>query len=271
MTVAAGPRPVLVIAGSDPSGGAGIEADIKTLTALGAYAMTAITALTVQDTQGISEIHAVPAGFVGRQLRRLLADIGAEAIKIGLLGSAGMVDAVAVALRESARGVPIVLDPVLHSTSGTALLEPDGLRSLITTLLPMARLVTPNLDEAAALTGRPVRTLEDMQTAAEALLGMGAGAALVTGGHLEGDALFDVLLEAGGMRIYEGRRIDSAHTHGTGCTLSSAIAAALAAGKSLPEAVAEAREFVRRAITKAPGLGRGKGPLGHAAAGRPKD
>lgn len=271
MTMAAGNRPVLVVGGSDPSGGAGIEADIKTVTALGAYAMTAITALTVQDTEGISEIHAVPAGFVGRQLRTLLADIDAEAIKIGLLGSAEMVNVVALALQEAAAGVPIVLDPVLSSTNGTALLEPDGLHSLMTTLLPMASLVTPNLDEAAALTGRPVKTLEDMQAAAEALVGMGAGAALVTGGHLAGDELFDVLLDADGITTYEDRRIDSRHTHGTGCTLSSAIAAGLAVGKSLQEAVAEARRFVRRAIAAAPGLGSGKGPLGHAAAGRDDD
>ncbi len=259
---------VLIVAGSDSGGGAGIQADIKTVTALQGYAATAITALTVQDTKGVTEIHAVPAGFVGRQLRTLLADIGAQAVKIGLLGSAEMVDVVALALQEAAAGVPIVLDPVLSSTSGTALLEPDGVHSLMTTLLPMASLVTPNLDEAAALTGRPVRTLEDMQAAAEALVGMGAGAALVTGGHLEGDELFDVLLDADGIRTYEGRRIDSRHTHGTGCTLSSAIAAGLAVGKSLSEAVAEAREFVRRAIAAAPGLGSGRGPLGHAGAGR---
>lgn len=271
MTMAALSRPVLVIAGSDPSGGAGIEADIKTLTALGAYAMTAITVLTVQDTEGITEIHAVPAGFVGRQLRTLLADIGPQAIKIGLLGSARMVDAVALALQEAAAGVPIVLDPVLKATSGMALLEPAGLHSLIKTLLPMASLVTPNLDEAAALTGRPVKTLEDMQAAAEALVGMGAAAALVTGGHLEGDQLFDVLLDADGIKTYEDRRLDSRHTHGTGCTLSSAIAAGLAVGKSLPVAVGEARQFVRRAIVAAPGLGSGRGPLGHAGAGPGND
>jgi hydroxymethylpyrimidine/phosphomethylpyrimidine kinase len=268
MTPAAGHRPVLVIAGSDPSGGAGVEADIKTITALGAYAMTAITALTVQDTQGISEIHGIPAAFVGQQLYKLLADIGADAIKIGMLGSAEMVKVVAVGLQEAAAGVPIVLDPVLAATSGTKLLEPEGLDSLKTTLLPMASLITPNLDEAAALTGREVRTLEDMKGAARALVEMGAGAVLVTGGHLEGDTIFDLLLVAGKIKIYEDRRIDSRHTHGTGCTLSSAIAAGLADGKSLEEAVAEARAFVRRAIAAAPELGSGRGPLGHAGAGR---
>ena len=271
MSSAAGPRPVLIIAGSDPSGGAGIEADIKTVTALGAYAMTAITAVTVQNTAGITEIHGIPAAFVGQQLYTLLGDIAAEAIKIGMLGSAEMVNVVALALKESAAGIPLVLDPVLASTSGTALLDPDGLDRLKSTLLPMASLVTPNLDEAAALTGRQVRTLDEMKRAAAALVEMGARAALVTGGHLAGERLFDVLLEAQGRRIFEDRRLDSRNTHGTGCTLSTAIATELAGGKPLAEAVASAREFVRRAIVAAPDLGSGRGPLGHAGAGQADD
>ena len=271
MNGVAGQKPVLVIAGSDPSGGAGIEADIKTITALGAYAATAITALTVQDTEGISEVYPIPADFVGRQLTMLLADIGADAIKIGMLGSAEMVRVVALTLEVSAPGVPIVLDPVLASSSGTALLEPEGLEALRTILLPMASIVTPNLAEAAALTGRDVTTLEDMKAAAEALVARGCGAALVTGGHLEGDRIFDVLFDADGVTVFEDQRIDSRHTHGTGCTLSSAIAGGLAERKPLGTAVTEARQFVRRAITAAPGLGRGQGPLGHAAAGRRQD
>ncbi|MEE8371302.1 MAG: bifunctional hydroxymethylpyrimidine kinase/phosphomethylpyrimidine kinase [Sphingomonadales bacterium] len=264
------PKPrgrVLAIAGSDPSGGAGIEADIKTITALGGFAATAITAITLQDTHGVHDIRYMDPVFVGRQIEAVMADIGADCIKIGMLGSADMVRAVAGALKEAAAGIPVVLDPVLASTRGQDFLGAEALEDLTTLLLPAASLLTPNIHEAQALTGLEIGSAEDMQPAALALIEMGAGAVLLKGSHLPGPTITDLLIWADGSRVFEAPRIDSKNTHGTGCTLASAVATGLAFGLPLESAASTARDFVRRAIELAPGLGGGDGPLGHAAAG----
>lgn len=268
MSRRAGQERILIIAGSDPSGGAGIEADIKTVTLFGAYAATAITALTVQDTTGVAGIHAVPPAFVKRQIETVLADIGAEAVKIGMLGQKEMVCAVAAVLGDCPPDVPVVLDPVLAATSGAALMEADGLEALKGKLIPRARLVTPNVDEAAALTGLAITSPEEAERAGRALLAMGAKAALVTGGRYGEDTITDLLVEADGATAFEDPLIDSRNTHGTGCTLASGIAVGLARGEGLEDAVRAARAFVRRAIEAAPGYGSGYGPMGHAAADR---
>lgn len=257
---------VLIIAGSDPSGGAGIQADIKTVTALGAYAATAITAITVQNTTGVSAVHPVGADLIKAQISAVLDDIGADAIKIGMLGGVDVVALVGDALAPIADSVPIVLDPVLVATSGDALAG-DGVAAAIRdTLAPISAIITPNIDEAAALTGAPVKTRDDMIAAGEALRAAGADAALVKGGHLTGETSADVLVRAEGSFWFENKRIETTSTHGTGCTLASAIAAGLAQGRSCPEAVAGAVEFVHAAIATAPGYGAGHGPLNHAHA-----
>lgn len=258
---------VLAIAGSDPSGGAGIEADIKTITALGGFAATAITAITLQDTHGVHDIRYMDPVFVGRQIEAVMADIGADCIKIGMLGPADMVRAVAGALKVAAAGIPVVLDPVLASTRGQNLLEAEALADLTTLLLPSASLLTPNIHEAETLTGLRIGSAEDMRQAALALIEMGAGAVLLKGSHLPGPTITDLLVWADGSRVFEAPRIDSKNTHGTGCTLASGVAAGLAFGLPLEGAVGKARDFVRRAIEQAPGFGGGDGPLGHAAAG----
>ncbi|HEV2561297.1 MAG TPA: bifunctional hydroxymethylpyrimidine kinase/phosphomethylpyrimidine kinase [Rhizomicrobium sp.] len=257
----AGTPRLLIIAGSDSSGGAGLQADIKTASAFGVYAMTAVTAITVQDTKSVRAIHAVPAQIVAAQIEACLKDIGADAIKIGMLGSANVVKAVAAALEKHARKIPIVLDPVMVSTSGRALLAENGIVALKKYLLPMATLVTPNLPETKRLTGmRAVRTA-DIERAGRKLVEMGAKAALIKGGHSTKSTIDDVLVWERGVDIYAFPRIKTRHTHGTGCTLSTAIACELAKGQSLPLAIGRAREFVQRAIESAPGLGKGHGPL----------
>lgn len=254
---------VLSIAGSDSSGGAGIQADIKTATALGAYAMTAVTAITAQDTTGVHAVELVPARLVAAQIRACLDDIGADAIKIGMLGSAEIAIAVAETLRQAATSVPIVLDPVLASTSGTPLLDEEGVRVLKEKLLPFATLVTPNIPETEKLTGVVCSDAKAVRHAGEALLAMGAKAALIKGGHGAGDTLEDVLIMQDGHETFSMPRIDTPHTHGTGCTYATAIAVGLAEGRILSEAIARAVHFVHSAIATAPGFGRGHGPLNH--------
>ena len=255
---------VLVIAGSDSGGGAGIQADIKTVTALGGFAATAITALTAQNTLGVQAVMPVPPDFIQRQIRAVLDDIGADAIKIGMLGGTDAIAAVLEVLSRHAAGIPIVLDPVMIAKGGHALLENRAVATLRDRLLPAAALITPNIPEAEALTGNTIRSVEDMLAAAEALIGMGAKAVLLKGGHLEAETLTDLLVTRERQRAFSDQRIRTRHTHGTGCTIASAVAAGLAQGMDLPQAVMRARNYVRAAIAAAPGYGGGHGPLNHA-------
>lgn len=254
---------VLVIAGSDSGGGAGIQADIKTITAFGAYAATAITAVTVQNTLGVQGVHMVPAEIVAQQIEAVLSDIGADAIKIGMLGSGPVAAKVADALRARAGNAPVVLDPVMIAKGGAALLDGAAIARIKDDLLKLAELVTPNAPEASALTGLPVEQEDDLVPAAMALIAMGARAALVKGGHLPGDIVADALVEGGRVHMFHSPRIKATSTHGTGCTLASGIAAGLAQGLDLRAAVERARDFVMEAIRTAPGIGHGHGPLNH--------
>ncbi len=256
---------VLVAAGSDSGGGAGIQADIKAITAMGAYAATAITALTAQNTLGVHGVEAVPVAFIRQQIEVVLEDIGADALKTGMLADTPVIEAVAEAFARAAPGVPLVADPVMVAKGGHPLLEPRAVDALRRTLLPMAALITPNIPEAEVLWGREIAEEAAMQAAGEALLSLGAGAVLVKGGHMAGPRLVDLLVTPAGTTRFESARIDTRHTHGTGCTLASAIAAGLAQGVALVPAVARAREYVRAAMLGAPGLGAGHGPLDHAA------
>ena len=253
---------VLILAGSDSGGGAGIQADIKTVTALGGYAATAITAITVQNTQGVSDVFKIPPEVVWAQARAVLDDIGADAFKTGMLGSRKMVEAVA-ALLDSAKDIPAVIDPVMIAKGGQALLSNKAVGAVLSLLVPRAALLTPNAPEAEALTGIAVTDLDGQRRAGEALLKAGAEAVLVKGGHVPGDSVIDVLLTADGETLLEGPRIDTRHTHGTGCTLASACATGLAQGLPLGSAVARAWAYTAEAIRHAPGLGQGQGPLDH--------
>ena len=254
---------VLIVAGSDSSGGAGIQADIKTCAAFGVYSATAITAITAQNTVGVQRVEALSADLVAAQMHSVLSDIGADVIKIGMLANADIIKAVADVIINEAEDTAVVLDPVMVATSGDKLLEDDAIDAMKELLLPLADVVTPNVDEAEILTGlRPVDANGLIQ-AGERLLEMGAFAALMKGGHLEGKSITDVLVAPDGNHIMSAPRIHSRHTHGTGCTLASAVAALLAQGASLEIAVREAREFVMGAIRTAPKLGKGNGPLNH--------
>ena len=253
---------VLVIAGSDSGGGAGVQGDIKTITAFGAYAATAVTAITVQNTLGVTGVHAIPVDMVIAQARAVQGDIGVDVVKTGMLGEAEVVRAVAAWLSEAR--LPTVIDPVMIAKGGHPLLADTALAALREVLIPLATLLTPNAPEAAALTGRRVESEADMRAAAQDLLAMGAKAVLMKGGHLEGDRLVDLLVTRDDEVRFEGERIATRHTHGTGCTLASAIAAGLANGRTLSDAVAAARAYVVEAIRQAPGFGAGHGPLDHA-------
>ena len=254
---------VLIVAGSDSSGGAGIQADIKTCAAFGVYAATAITAITAQNTVGVQRVEALPADLVAAQMRSVLSDIGADVIKIGMLANGDIIKAVADVIINEAEDIAVVLDPVMVATSGDKLLEDDAIDAVKEYLIPLADVVTPNVDEAEILTGlRPVDANGLIQ-AGERLLEMGAFAALMKGGHLEGKSITDVLVAPEGNHIMSAPRIHSRHTHGTGCTLASAVAALLAQDAPLEVAVREAREFVMEAIRTAPKLGKGNGPLNH--------
>ena len=259
------PPVVLTIAGFDPSSGAGITADIKTIAAHGCYGVACITAMTVQSTQGVSRVEALPARLIGDTLRELNRDLEIAAIKIGMLGSAEVVAAVADFLSSSKLG-NVVLDPILRSSSGARLLEPKGEKLLLERLLPLVAVITPNLEETAALSGLPVRNVEEMKAAALRLHQMGAANVVVTGGHL--DKAIDLLSFThpnGGIetQVYKAERLRSRSTHGTGCAFASAVACHLAQGRHLPEAVLLAKAYVTAAITHAPPLGRGTGPLDH--------
>ena len=256
---------VLSIAGSDSGGGAGIQADLKTFSALGCYGMTAITALTAQNTQGVRAIHGVPADFLRAQIDAVVEDIGVDAVKIGMLHAPEVVQVVADAIRRH-RLPHVVLDPVMVATSGDRLTTEQTVQVLVRELFPLAELVTPNLDEAALLLGHAIKGPEALDAAARELLALGAPAVLLKGGHLPGDTVVDVLVESGGQTTrLEAPRIATRNGHGTGCTLSSAIAAHLALGEPLGPAVQKARAYIQDAIAAGAQVrtGRGAGPLNH--------
>ncbi len=258
---------VLIVAGSDSGGGAGIQADIKTVTALGGYAMTAVTALTAQNTRGVFSIHEVPADFVAEQMRVVLSDIGADCVKVGMLHTPDVIEAVCEVLEAEARAggrrVPIVVDPVMVAKGGESLLAPEAMASLKARMIPLADVLMPNVAEAEALTGLTLRGPDDAGPAARKLAA--SGAVLLKGGHLPGATVIDILAVDGEIvEVFESPRIDTPHTHGTGCTLASATATGLAQGMAVRDAVARARRYVHEAILTAPGLGHGHGPLNHA-------
>lgn len=254
---------VLIIAGSDSGGGAGIQADIKTVTALGGYAATAITALTIQNTLGVSGVVAAPRDAVRAQMEAVLKDIGADALKTGMLGDKALVETIAEAFEDLAAGMPRVIDPVMVATSGDSLLPKDAVDAVRQLMIPGAALVTPNAPEAEVLTGKAVDGVNGQRRAAEKLLSMGAVAALVKGGHVPGDVIVDVLATQTGEHFFDGPRIETRATHGTGCTLASGIAVGVARGLSLTDAIALARAYLIEAIMRAPGLGQGHGPVDH--------
>lgn len=253
---------VLSIAGSDSGGGAGIQADLKTFHAFGTFGTTAITAVTVQNTRGVTGVHPVPIDVVRAQVRAVAEDLAPAACKTGMLATAELVRAVAASIREHA--LPrYVLDPVMVATSGDRLLDADAERTLVEELLPLAVLVTPNLDEASLLAGFPVEDPVSMRRAAGVLVERGARAALLKGGHLRSDELVDVLWDGREWHEWRRPRLDTRSTHGTGCTLSAGVAAGLAHGRPLRAAVEDALDYVQRALREAPGLGSGHGPLNH--------
>jgi hydroxymethylpyrimidine/phosphomethylpyrimidine kinase len=254
---------VLIVAGSDSSGGAGIQADVKTVTALGGYAATAITALTVQNTLGVFASMPLDALFVRQQMEAVLGDIGADCIKTGMLADAEIIAAVADALANLPH-VPLVVDPVLRSTSGTPLLDAAAIGVLKERLIVGAAVLTPNLPEAEALLGRTIADTTAIADAAHALQALGAGTVVLKGGHLKGDFVRDVVVEGARSYVLESPRIKTRHTHGTGCTLASAIATGLAQGLAMRAAIERAHAYVQQAIRTAPALGQGRGPLNHA-------
>lgn len=254
------PAHALTIAGSDSGGGAGIQADLKTFSALGVWGMTAITAVTVQNTRGVSGYQELEPGIVADQITAVADDIGVDAAKTGMLASAAIIRAVAEAIAET--HIPtLVIDPVFISKHGDPLLRAEAVGALRDDLLPLATLVTPNLHEASGLVGSEIETREDMHRAAEAILAMGPRAVLVKGGHLESATAADLYADADGQRWLEAERIDTIHTHGTGCTLSAAITAWLARGHDLPDAVERGKAFVTEAIRHALEIGHGIGPV----------
>jgi hydroxymethylpyrimidine/phosphomethylpyrimidine kinase len=257
---------VLIIAGSDPSGGAGIQADIKTVTMLGGYAAAAIAALTAQNTFGVKEVLAVPADFVARQVRLVLEDIGADAIKTGMLLSAEVIHAVADVL-EDYPDIPLILDPVMAAKGGAPLLQGDAVEALITPNVPEAEMLAKGDNPMTRLSNDPIGSVEDMRRAGKALLAMGCRAVLMKGGHLEGDTVTDILIIGSSDRRvidFTSPRLTTCHTHGTGCTLASAIATGIARGMGLEAAVKQAHAYVYEAIRTAPGLGKGCGPVNHS-------
>jgi hydroxymethylpyrimidine/phosphomethylpyrimidine kinase len=254
---------VLIVAGSDSGGGAGIQADIKAVTALGGFAMTAVTALTAQNTQGVHGIFSVETSFIAQQMRVVLDDLGADCLKTGMLQSVDVIEAVAETLSDIGGNIPLVADPVMVAKGGARLLDEGAHGALVSLLIPRAGVLTPNAPEAAALTGLTVDDEDGQRRAGERLLELGAAAALVKGGHIEGPDVVDFLVTPTETIRFADPRIDTRHTHGTGCTLASAMAAGLAQGMKLSDAVARARKYVRQAIAAAPGYGHGHGPLDH--------
>jgi hydroxymethylpyrimidine/phosphomethylpyrimidine kinase len=271
-------RTALTIAGSDSSGGAGIQADLKTFAAFGVYGTSAITAITAQNTLGIQAMAQLSADLVTAQVEAIAGDIALHATKIGMLATSAIVEAVAAAIKELELPL-VVLDPVLVSTSGERLLDDDGIRALCAELLPQARVVTPNMPEAEVLSGLRIRSIEDAHEAARRILRMGAAAVIITGGHAIGEQtpgsgapsdqtdgptdVVDLLFDGHTVHEYRAPRIESSRTHGTGCTFASAVAAGLALGRTLPASAEDAQRYVGRAIAHAPAIGHGRGPLDH--------
>ncbi len=255
-------RIAMTIAGSDSGGGAGIQADLKTFHQFGVHGTSVIVALTAQNTRGVRSVHAVPAAMVRDQLAALAEDLPPDAVKTGMLASAPLVRQVADAIREFG-WTRVVVDPVMVATSGDRLLDADAEAVLRSQLLPRAALVTPNLEEAAILAGQPVSDAASMERAGKRILELGAGAVLVKGGHLPGDTMVDLLVTRQGARPFIHPRVPTTSTHGTGCTLSAAVTAGLALGRDLETSVADAIDYVHRALLAAPGLGSGHGPLDH--------
>ena len=253
---------VLVVAGSDSGGGAGIQADIKTITMLGGFATTALTALTAQNTLGVHGVHPVPLAFIAQQMEVVLTDIGADVVKTGMLGTSEVIETVCLTLERFAQGMPVVVDPVMVAKGGHALLADDAVVTMRRRLLPKAAVLTPNLPEAEVLVGMRISSVPEMRAAAQTLLALGAPAVLLKGGHLPGDELTDLLATRDGIETFTSARIQTRSTHGTGCTTASAVACGLAMGLGLRDAVMRARAYVRAAIEAAPGLGSGHGPLG---------
>ena len=258
---------VLIIAGSDSGGGAGLQADVKTVTALGGHAATAVTAITVQNTLGVQAVHPLPVELVEAQARAVLDDIGADALKTGMLGDAALVERVAALIDEAGR--PAVIDPVMVATSGDRLLPPEAVDAVRALLVPRAALLTPNAPEAEVLTGLPVVDEAGQRAAGERLMALGAQAVLMKGGHIAGDRVVDILMTPAGVTRFESGRIRTRNTHGTGCTLASGIACGLAQGLGLDRATARARDYLLEAIRRAPHLGSGHGPVDHGWPMRP--
>ena len=257
------PGRVLIVAGSDSGGGAGIQADIKSVTALGGFAATAVTALTAQNTNGVHGVLEVPPAFVAQQIDVVLSDIGADAIKTGMLHRPEVLDAVIGALDRANTKAPIVVDPVMVAKGGASLLDIDARAAVRQRLIPRAAILTPNVPEAEILAEMTISDQESMLAAGRKLLTLGSKAVLMKGGHMPGDQVVDLLLHEAGVERFASPRLDSRHTHGTGCTLASAIACGLAQGLVISAAVERARNYVLEAIRTAPGLGRGHGPLNH--------
>jgi hydroxymethylpyrimidine/phosphomethylpyrimidine kinase len=262
-------RIALTIAGSDSSGGAGIQADLKTFAAFGLYGASAITAVTVQSTRGVEAVVPLSSEIVTAQIEAVAGDLAIDATKVGMLATAAIVEAVAAAIKEMDLPL-VVLDPVLGSTSGERLLDADGVQAMCLELLPLARVVTPNIPEAEALSGRRIGSPDDARDAARRIHAMGPAAVVITGGHGSQTTdhgprteIVDLLFVDGQFHEFRTARIDSMHTHGTGCTFASAIAAGLALGRSVPDATARAQQYVAGAIAHAPGIGHGHGPLNH--------
>jgi len=254
-------RTALTIAGSDSGGGAGIQADLKTFSALGVFGASAVTAITAQNTLGVTAVHEIPPEIVAAQIDAVLTDIGADAVKTGMIASSEIIRVVAAKVREY--GITtLVVDPVMVATSGDRLLREDAVDALRTELLPLATIVTPNLPEAAVLIGREIASLEGMREAARAIIDLGVHSVIVKGGHLTGDAV-DILYDGHGFTELPAPRIETTSTHGTGCTLASAIAALLAKGEPLEDAVRGAKAYVTAAIERAYPIGRGHGPVHH--------
>ncbi len=262
---------VLIVAGSDSGGGAGIQADIKSVTALGGYAMTAITALTAQNTEGVFGVHEVPIDFLRQQMELVIGDIGVDCVKTGMLHSAPVIEAVCDVLEARLPSTPLVVDPVMVAKGGHPLLEPSAMGVLKARMISRATVLTPNVPEAELLTGVTIRDEDAMRQAAELLLSLGPRAVLLKGGHMRGRDVIDLLASDEGIEAIRGPRIETRHTHGTGCSLASAIACGLAQGLSLVKAIRRARSYVLTAIATTPGWGRGHGPLNHVHTVRPDD
>ena len=251
----------MTIAGSDSGGGAGIQADLKTFAALGVYGTVTLTAITAQNTVGVSGVHEIPTDMIVAQMDAVMGDIGADAVKTGMLSSQEIVEVVASQIQR--HGIrSLVVDPVMVAKSGDSLLRDDAVDAVRTRLVPLSAVVTPNIPEAEALTGMTIESDDDVREAARRIVGMGARSVVVKGGHREGPAT-DVLYDGSSFREYSAPRIDTVNTHGTGCTFASAVAAGLAQGKSVEEAVGQAKEYVTEAIRASFPIGRGHGPLNH--------